>query len=147
MKYLLLGLWLLLSACAPAKSTKQTNTDTLLPIVSQLPGAVVTTAEGFRFSYPEQVMFGTHAVLPMPGGPKLLNPLAEFLKQNPELVWLIDVRVQTIYGLEYDQALAEKRSELLASYLMSKGVDLQNLSFQPATEEGAQLVFTLKLSD
>ena len=144
MRFLLAILLLLLVSCAPPKSATQSNRDNLLPQVSQLPGAVVANGEPLSFGYPAQVMFGTHAVLPMPGGPKLLNPLAEFLKQNPQVPWLVDVRVQTIYGDEYDQALSEKRSELLANYLLSKGVDLHNLYFQPSSSEGDQLVFTLK---
>lgn len=143
MRYLLAGLLLLLLSCAPPKSAKQVDGGTLLPQLSQLPGVVVASAEPLSFSYPEQVMFGTHAVLPMPGGPKLLNPLAQFLKQHPQLPWQVDIRVQTIYGAEYDQLLAEKRGELLASYLLSKGVTLQSLYFQPSVTDGDPLVFTL----
>ncbi len=144
MKYLLAGLLLLLASCAPPKSARQTAVDQLLPQLSQLPGAVVAATEPPSFSYPDQVMFGSYAVLPMPGGPKLLNPLAVFLKQHPQLRWQVDVRAQTGYGVEYDQSLAEKRSELLATYLLSKGVALQGLYFQPAAASGDQLVFTLK---
>lgn len=150
MQYLLAGLLLLLVSCAPAttvrqaNSEKQVNSEKLLVPLSQLPGVVASATEPLSFSYPEQVMFGTHAVLPMPGGPKLVNPLAQFLKQNPQLSWQVDIRVRTIYGVAYDQALAEKRSELLASYLLSKGVNLQNLHFQPTAAAGDQLVFTLK---
>jgi len=145
-KHLLLGLWLLLAACAPPKPAKQITVESLLPQLQRLPGAVVTVTPP-SFSYPEQVMFGSYAVLPMPGGPKLLNPLAGLLKRNPQLLWQVDVRVQTEYGDDYDQALAEKRSELLASYLLSKGVALQGLYFQPAAAAGDQLVFTLKTAE
>ena len=143
MRYLLLGLLLLLGACAPVKTTPPAKGASLLPQLSQLPGALVTSAATPGFSYPDQVMFARYAVLPMPGGPQLLNPLAQFLTQNPQLSWQVEVRAQTTYGAEYDQLLAEKRSELLASYLLSKGVDLRGLSFQPVAGAGAQLVFTL----
>ena len=147
MRYLFAGLLLLLTSCAPAKPAGQLNVDQLLPQLSQLPGAVVAATEPASFSYPAEVMFGSYAVLPMPGGPKLLNPLAGFLKQNPQLRWQVDVRAQTGYGENYDQALAEKRSELLATYLLSKGVALQGLYFQPSAAAGDQLEFTLKASE
>ncbi len=147
MKYLFAGLLLLLTSCAPPKPAGQLKHDQLLPQLSRLPGAVVAATEPASFSYPAEVMFGSYAVLPLPGGPKLLNPLAGFLKQNPQLLWRVDIRAQTGYGAGYDQALAEKRSELLASYLLSKGVDLKGLSFQPAAAVGDQLVFTLKAAE
>lgn len=143
MRYLLLGLLLLLGACAPVKTAAPAKGESLLPQLLQLPGAVVATAATPGFSYPDQVMFARYAVLPMPGGPKLLNPLAQFLIQNPQLSWQVEVRAQTTYGADYDQLLAEKRSELLASYLLSKGVDLHALSFQPIAGPGEQLIFTL----
>jgi outer membrane protein OmpA-like peptidoglycan-associated protein len=143
MRYLLAGLLLLLVSCAPPKSSKPIDRETLLPQLSQLPGVVASATEPLSFGYPEQVMFGSRAVLPMPGGPQLLNPLAQFLKQHPQTLWQVDLRVQTIYGAEYDQTLAEKRSELLASYLLSKGVNLQSLYFQPSFADGDPLVFTL----
>ena len=145
MRYLLLAVLLLLGGCATS-NTGPAAYQPLRNALTQLPGAVPTAGEIPAFGYPGQVMFGTHAVLPMPGGPKLLNPLAEFLQQNSSFDWLVDVRVQTIHGADYDQLLAEKRSELLASYLQSKGVNLYKLHFQPSTDDGDQLVFTVKSS-
>ncbi len=148
MRFFWLWLMVLLVGCVPQPTKKpeaKIDVTTMTQQLIQLPGVSIPTGQPISFSYPEQVMFGTGAVLPMPGGPKLLEPLAEFLKQNPGAKWDVVVRAQTIHGVEYDQALAEKRSELLASYLLSKGVELGRLSFQPDTADGDPLVFTLSL--
>ena len=146
MKRLLAGLLLLLlSACAAANGPRPVAVDaeSLVAQIRQLPGAVLRE-NPLQFSYPEQAMFGVGAVLPLPGGTGTLNPLADFFLRNAGLVWQVEVPVQTEHGSEYDQALAEKRSELLASYLLYKKVDLSTLHFQPEAAAGEPLVFTLQ---
>ncbi len=139
---------LLLAACAPAPSSppqaapQQVDLAGVRQQLARLPGAEVQE-QPLAFSYPGQVLFGDGAVLPMPGGPKLLDPLAAFLKQNRQLVWQVEVRAETEQGPAYDQTLAEKRSELLASYLLSKGAELKNLHFQPEASAGAPLSLLL----
>ncbi len=159
MKFLFWLLLILLTACAAKPSSDpqasssvrasqvsakaKSENETLREQLKNLPGAALQQ-EPLGFSYPDQVMFGKGAVLPLPGGPKLLDPLAEMLKQNPELAWQVAVRAKTEHGQSYDQALAEKRSELLATYLLSKGAELGKLDFQPDAAVGDPLVFTLK---
>jgi outer membrane protein OmpA-like peptidoglycan-associated protein len=151
MNFLLSLLLILLAACAPApsgspKAPQQVDLSGLRQQLALLPGVEVQE-EPLAFSYPEQVMFGKGAVLPMPGGPTLLDPLAAFLKHNPQLVWQVEVRAQTDQGQAYDQALAEKRSELLATYLLSKGAELKNLHFQPRASAGVPLELRLAVTE
>ena len=139
-------LLLLLTACTGSvPQVVKFDRETLLAQIATLPGVEISADQPLRFSYPEQSMFGTGAVLPLPGGVGLLDPLADFLQRNPALNWRVDVRVQTKYGIDYDQTLAEKRSELLATYLLSKGVTLTDLAFYPEAAVGTPLVFTLNL--
>ena len=91
-------------------------------------------------------MYASGAVLPLPGGTSLLDPLAAFFQRNPGLSWRVDVKAATVHGSAYDQNLAEKRSELLATYLLSKGVALAELDFIPEAGPGQPLVFTLTSS-
>ncbi len=147
MKKVVIGiLLLLLTACAAsAPRVVKYDRDVLLAQLAQLPGAAVTGGDAVQFSYPDGAMFGVGAVLPLPGGTGLLDPLADFFLRNPGLPWSVDVQVKTAHGVDYDQNLAEKRSELLATYLLSKGVQLEDLHFQPATALEESLVFSLKL--
>ncbi len=135
---------LFLVACTPASAPRAVTlvAVNLVQQLETLPGAVVTK-DPLQFSYPDQSLFGAGAVLPLPGGTKVLDPLADFFLSNPGLNWLVDVRVWTGYGVDYDQTLAEKRSELLATYLLSKGVALDGIHFQPAAAERESLLFTL----
>lgn len=148
MRKILAGLILtLLLSCATSGGPRPVVFDraTIITQLSTLPGAVVQSDGVLQFSYPEQALFGAGAVLPLPGGSKLLDPLAAFFLRHPGLLWQVDIQVGTGYGTAYDQALAEKRSELLATYLLSKGVDLAGLQFQPAATKEESLVFILNL--
>ena len=144
MNRLVLGILLLLTACA-ASGPQAVKLDPaqLQAQLERLPGARVSSLEPLRFSYPDQTMFGAGAVLPLPGGTALLDPLADFIRRNPSLDWRVDLQVETAYGTAYDQNLAEKRSELLATYLLSKGASLQKLHFHPEAAAGPPLIFTL----
>lgn len=146
-RYLLLGvICLTLAACAPAPggSAKMPAAADLQRQLQALPGAeIIAGPEELAFRYPQQRMFGPGAVLPLPGGSALLDPLADFLKKHPQSSWRVDLPVQSGYGSDYDLALAEKRGELLASYLLSEGVELQRLSFQPRVGPGEPLTFVL----
>lgn len=136
---------LLLISCVPLEGARprQADQEAIAAQLDRLPGVLVQRQNGLQFSYPEQSMFGAGAVLPLPGGTGLLDPLAEFLLRNAGLVWQVDVQAHTGHGAVYDQTLAEKRSELLASYLLSKGVELNFLNFQPTAAEEDLLIFTL----
>ena len=137
---------LLLTACAGTRpQAVKIDHSTVLSQLEQLPGVQLETVEPVQFSYPAQTLFGAGAVLPLPGGTAILDPLAVFFQRNPGLKWRVSVQVQTAYGTTYDQHLAEKRSELLATYLLSKGVSLEDLQFHPEAAAGQPLVFTLTL--
>jgi outer membrane protein OmpA-like peptidoglycan-associated protein len=145
-------LLLLLLSCtppggpAPGPVPEQVDKASILTQLAALPGVLIDSGDRLSFSYPDQAMFAAGAVLPLPGGTRVLDPLAAFLLRNPDLVWRVDVRAATRYGEDYDQNLAEKRSELIATYLLKKGVGLHNLHFHPAAVTGEPLVFTLNLS-
>lgn len=146
MKKIFAGLvLLLLTSCIPPSGPPPVKFDrvALSAQLAELPGVRVSPDAELQFSYPAQSLFGFGAVLPLPGGTRLLDPLAAFLLRNPGLRWQVDVQVKTEYGTDYDQTLAEKRSELLATYLLIKGVDLGELQFQPAAATVDALVFTL----
>jgi hypothetical protein len=145
MKKLLTALLLLLTACvADSSRTKKIDPALVLAQLAQLPGVTIESSQPPQFSYPEQTMFADGAVFPLPGGTPLLEPLALFLTSTSGS-WRADVRAKTTYGPEYDQLLAEKRSELLATYLSKKGVDLQLVTFYPQAAEGPPLTLTLIL--
>lgn len=146
MRSVIVGLFILwLAGCAAsAPRTVKVDRGSMFEQLALLPGVSVTTGDGVQFSYPGEAMFGHAAVLPLPGGTALLDPLAEFFLRYPDLSWKVEVRAQTEHGELYDQNLADKRSELLATYLLSKGVTLQRLDFDPQAAAGQPLVFTLK---
>ena len=129
-------------AAAKGPQPGQVDLAALTLQLEQLPGVEVQP-QPLTFRYPQERLFGTGAVLPLPGGPPLLDPLARFLRQQPGLRWQVKVRARTDLGRAYDQALAEKRSALLARYLLSKGAELRQLDLQPAAEAGAPVEFIL----
>lgn len=138
-------LFLLLAGCAAGVApVKEVDRGSLLEQLALLPGAAIENGEPLQFGYPGAALFGSAAVLPLPGGTGVLDPLADFFLRFPELSWDVEVRARTAYGEDYDQNLAEKRSELLATYLLSRGVNLQRLYFSPLAGEGEPLIFTLQ---
>lgn len=111
--------------------------------LAALPGAVVA-ADGLSLSYPGEVLFGAGAVLPLPGGMRLLAPLAEWMLQTPELSGTVTVRAMAS-DPAYAQKLASTRRELLEKLLQGRGLTGDRLQWQVETGDGPPLEIHFQL--
>lgn len=136
---------LLVSCAAPGPQQPKFDPALLLDQLSQLPGAQILDRDNIVFSYPNSELFAPEAVLPLPGGTRLLDPLSDFFQTHKTLTWRVDVRAETARDKGYDQLLAEKRAELLKNYLQNKGLNSAGFTFYPAAEKGHPLIFSLNL--
>jgi len=142
---LLLGL-MLLSACAPTAAgpgkTPPMNAQLLRDELAELSG-VILTEEPLLVRFPVGTLFAEEALLPMPGGVEVLDPLAAILRKSNQS-WLIKVRAATGEGAEYDARLASERAGILKTYLVAAGVDPESLEFTSLAEAGDPLEMRLK---
>ncbi|WP_429885975.1 hypothetical protein [Geoalkalibacter halelectricus] len=142
---LVLLLLALLAACAapaperPAAPPPPPVVQTPAQALAALPGAEPLDDEAVGIRYPGEILFGSGAVLPLPGGPDLLDPLAELLAAHPGSRWLLRVRAATELGDAYDERLAAERAEILARYLTRRGVAAERLEWRIEAGEGAPL--------
>lgn len=138
-------LLVLLAACAaprpkapPVFQPTVAAPEALQSALAALPGAEALDGEiGIR--YPGEVLFAAGAVLPLPGGLKLLDPLAEVLLAHPGNAWTLRVRAATVHGRDYDLELAEGRATLLQRFLARRGVAAERLEWQVEADAGAPL--------
>ncbi|WP_305041498.1 hypothetical protein [Geoalkalibacter sp.] len=137
----------LLTACAAPTTTPAPSAPaaplavpvaTLVPALAALPGAEALEGE-VGVGYPGEVLFAAGAVLPLPGGLELLDPLAEVLHAHPGNRWSLRVRAATEHGKDYDLALAEGRAGLLQRFFTRRGISAERLDWQVAAEDGAPL--------
>ena len=138
--------FLLLSACAqnaggPGKGTPM-NAQLLRNELAAIPGAVVTE-EPLRVRFPVGALFAQQALLPMPGGVEVLDPLAAVL-QKSQRNWLLKLRASTGEGAEYDAKLAAERAVVLKTYLTAAGVRPESLEFTSVAEPGDPLELHLQ---
>lgn len=112
--------------------------------LAALPGCRVEKGEPLALSYPGEVLFADAAVLPLPGGPALLDPLAEFLLTHPELRWHGTVQAHTGFSAGYDARLARKRAGTLLRYLMQRGVPADRVTLEGQEGEGPPLRLVLQ---
>lgn len=136
---LMLWLGLSLSACAPATNSSQPGAVALPQLAAELvalPGATLSAETPPVISYPEELLFGPGAVMPLVGSQAILDPLAEMLKSQPGWRWEATVRAVTSYGDGYDQQLAEGRARLLEKYLTARGVASATLEFKALAGAG-----------
>ena len=129
------------AAEAPAPRAVQKD---LSAEMAQLPGITVVAEEPLRGAYPGETLFAAGAVLPLPGGMEMLEPLAEFLRRHPETRWTMQVRAATEFSTDYDRSLAQTRAELLRRYFTRKGLDMQRFEFMAEAGEGAALELRLR---
>lgn len=128
---------------APVAAPLPAVVETLQQLAARLPGAELSTPDGnLLIAYPQASLFAPGAVLPMPGGPEVLDPLANYLKADPAARWDAKVMAATSNGSDYDLALAQKRSELLQRYLRNRGVVEGQILWGAQSGEGIPL--TLK---
>ncbi|KIH77798.1 hypothetical protein SAMN05660860_01305 [Geoalkalibacter ferrihydriticus] len=145
MKPILILLLSLLTACAaplpdaPVVAPPAASPAALTSALAALPGAELLDTDEIGIRYPGEVLFSSGAVLPLPGGVGLLDPLARFLVDYPGNRWALKVRAETEFGEEYDQRLAEGRAELLKRYLLRRGVAPGQLDWQIEAGAGAPL--------
>lgn len=110
-----------------------------------LPTAQVSSAPGtITIDYPQESLFSLGAVLPLVGGAEALDPLATLLSAYPEAIWDAQVEAATSNGVDYDLALAQKRSELLKRYLRNRGVANGRVIWQEKSGAGSPLTLTLR---
>lgn len=132
----------LLSACIAAPEPRRLANpapDQLRARLALLPGAEVSGEGVIVVRYPGESLFASGAVLPLPGGAAVLDPLADLLRSFPQLRWQGTVRAGTAGHGEYDLALAEKRTELLNRYFARRGVALEQLTLRPEASSGPSL--------
>jgi len=146
LKRFCLLLILLLSACAlpPSKEVVKQNMQQELMV---LPGAVMS-ADRLQVSYPDDSLFANGAVLPLPGGMAVIDPLVELLLQNKEFQATGTVR-SSGHDAEYDQLLAVKRLEILARIFQNRGLPQERLKWVAEVGTGApfEVQFQLISSD
>lgn len=136
------GLLLILNGCVPAGAPKpeskpdemvqsaQTATSSLKQSLAGLPGGEVVEVDGHpAVAYRHGELFAPIAVLPLPGGTEVLEPLAELLKEFSGQRWQFLVAARTEQGRDYDVRLAQQRQVLLERFMRKSGVDLQNIEF------------------
>lgn len=110
-----------------------------------LPAAQATAEEeGLTIAYPGSALFAVGAVLPLPGGAEVLDPLSDLLAAFPAARWNGTVQAATTYGPEYDSALAAKRAELLQRYLTNRGVATAAVAWKSGAGAGAPLTLVLE---
>jgi len=110
-----------------------------------LPGAQVLPGEPLRLRYHGNLLFAPDAVLPLPGGERLLAPLAGLLAESG-WSWEGVVRAETGHGKEYDAELAAGRLQMLQRYLAHKGVGSGLVDWQTRAEPGPSLELTLRMT-
>jgi outer membrane protein OmpA-like peptidoglycan-associated protein len=129
------------AAEAPASMAVQED---LAAEMAQLPGISVVAEGPLRGAFPGATLFAAGAVLPLPGGMEMLEPLAEFLRRHPDTRWTMQVRAATEFSTDYDRSLAQTRAELLLRYFTRKGLDMQRFEFTAEAGEGATLGLRLR---
>jgi len=132
------------SAASEAPSQAVTELAQWLKGFEALPGATLATVEGRpALYYAGETLFAQGAVLPLPGGGALLDPLAEAMRSTPGGRWQVKVAAHSGEGPAYDQRLAAKRGELLMIYLTRRGVERERLEVvvDLAAEAPVTLVF------
>lgn len=114
--------------------------------LATLPGAQIEKSDGggVVIRYPEQVLFADGAALPFPGGRELLDPLCDLLLLQPTLPWQGTVRVTPGTGAGLEQALAEKRVELLTRYFARRGLPAGVPALHADVAAGAPLELVLQ---
>lgn len=146
---------LFLAACAPVANSPQNRSAATAAIqqvplshqqlraqLAALPGIEVAPTEPLVASYPAGSLFAAAALLPMPGGVSVLDPLATFLRRS-NLSWQLKVRAATGEGVEYDHQLAAARVQILQQYFAAAGVDLRRMLFRSVAEDGAPLELSI----
>ncbi|PLY10950.1 MAG: hypothetical protein C0624_01930 [Desulfuromonas sp.] len=112
--------------------------------LAQLPGAqLLSEGELVGAVYPQGALFARRAVLPLPGGIAMLEPLATLLKEEKQRHWRVVLSAQTGQGGDYDQRLAQQRQVLMRRYLQRRGVTLEQIEFTVAPGEGSSLQLLL----
>jgi hypothetical protein len=133
-----------LFACVPAGPPAPVPLDVaaISAAAAALPGVRIDSVDPLSLSYPGEILFARGAVLPLPGGPALLDSLAALIAAEPRGRWRGTVRAGGESPL-YDLALAEKRRELLERYLQGRGVQTGIVTLVAVAEEGPPLELTL----
>jgi len=129
----------------PARHYSETEIAKLRDRLHRLPGAQVLPGEPLRLRYHGSLLFAPDAALPLPGGERLLAPLAGLLAESG-WSWEGVVRAETGHGKEYDAELAAGRLQMLQRYLVNKGVGSGLVDWQTRAEPGPSLELTLRMT-
>ncbi|WP_020678196.1 hypothetical protein [Geopsychrobacter electrodiphilus] len=148
-KYIFLLICSLLAACAAGTHPKAgVEPESLIDLpqlragLSQLPGVLVSGTDPLTVRFPVGTLFATGSVLPMPGGPDMLDPMIRLMKDSHR-TWQLTLRAKTGEGKAYDQSLADARLIVMQTYLKSSGVNSSNITFNAVAGEGAPLEMQL----
>ena len=137
-------LLLLLVACAlpPRQDSPEVIRQQLQEQLIALPGAVISD-DGLQVSYPDESLFAAGAVLPLPGGMEVLDPLVDLLLQNSQVRGVGTVR-STGHSAEYDLLLATRRVEFLLQIFRNRGLAGDRLQLTPEVGPGVPLELQLQ---
>lgn len=148
--FLIASLLLGFAACVPpppsapvidAAALKQQAEAQFAAEVATLPGAEPLAVSGktvAAVAYPPGSLFAEGAILPLPGGPALLDPLSAILAR-PE--WCAELALYGTRGgsVEDDQSFVEGRKMLLERYLLRGKVDANRFTWTAKGGAGAPL--------
>lgn len=88
-----------------------------------LPGVTLVQREDEVLArYDGETLFSRGAALPFPRGSELLDPLAGLMRETVIGFWRLEVSAEAGEGESYDRVLAEKRREILNTYLVRRGL-------------------------
>jgi len=135
---------LFLAACAipPPQDSPEVFRQKLQGQLVGLPGAVVS-ADGLTINYPGENLFAVGAVLPLPGGMEVLDPLLELLLQNGQVRGVGTVR-SAGNSADYDLVLATQRMDLLLRIFRNRGLTEEQLQLKAEVGPGAPLTIQLQ---
>lgn len=144
---ILLPLLLALASCAapsrPPAPPATADPAVLRQQLLDLPGASFDPEKVLTVFYPGETLFAEGAALPLPGGTAVLDPLAALILATPGVQAVAIVRAHTEISAAYDQALAQKRGELLERFFRNRGVTGERLKLIVEAAEGPPLELAL----
>jgi len=113
--------------------------------IKRLPGATLGH-DGLQALYAEGGLFAAGAVLPMPGGMEMLQPLIDWLHANRTLAVVAIVRADEA-DQKAAQQLAETRKQLLKRVFANRGLTSERIEWRVEVGTGAPLELKFQLID
>lgn len=106
--------------------------------IDRLPCAEIEQGPPSVIRYPSVSLYQAGAVLPTQQGLACLEALAGWLASTSQGRWQVTVGAETVAEFE-PLVVAAKRQELLARFLLRKGIETRDWQWLTTAEPGAQL--------